>query len=38
MRIPARHPFRLSSAAAALAIGMGLVALSGCSGAGDSGA
>jgi hypothetical protein len=37
MRIPARHPFRLSSAATALAIGMGLVALSGCS-ASDSGA
>lgn len=32
MRVPARPTSRLSSAAAALAIGMGLVALSGCSG------
>ncbi len=37
MRIPVRPTRRLTSAAAALAIGMGLVALSGCS-AGDSGA
>ena len=36
MRIPVRPAHRLTSAAAALAIGMGLVALSGC-GAGDSG-
>jgi hypothetical protein len=37
MRTPVRHTRRLTSAAAALAIGLGLVALSGC-GAGDSGA
>ena len=37
MRTPVRPARRLTSAAAALAIGMGLVALSGCSGAGDSG-
>ncbi len=37
MRTPVRPTRRLTSAAAALAIGMGLVALSGCSGAGDSG-
>jgi len=37
MRTPVRHTRRLTSAAAALAIGVGLVALSGC-GAGDSGA
>jgi hypothetical protein len=37
MRTPVRPTRRLTSAAAALAIGLGLVALSGCSGAGDSG-
>jgi uncharacterized protein DUF4349 len=37
MRIPARPTSRLTSAAAALVLGMGLMALSGCS-AGDSGA
>lgn len=38
MRIPARPSPRLTSAAAALAIGIGVVALSGCSGASDSSA
>ena len=38
MRIPARPTSRLTSAVAALAIGLGLVALSGCSGGGDSSA
>jgi hypothetical protein len=37
MRTPVRPTRRLTSAAAALAIGLGLAALSGCSGAGDSG-
>lgn len=36
MRIPPRPASRLTSAAAALAIGMGLVALSGCSGGGSA--